>query len=138
MQAILAALVEEQTKLLGKGLSFRIPLVVGGDVIPRQLHRVQQRVELIVGTPSRLIDLLSKHEIELDDVFMLVLDVVDYVLQRSFCDHVMQIFRALSQPQVLMYFVTISHEVKNVASSMTKDIIVISMGKSNRPNRVVK
>ena len=37
-----------------------------------------------------------------------------------------------------MYFVTISHEVKNVASSMTKDIIVISMGKSNRPNRVVK
>ncbi|WJZ90518.1 hypothetical protein VitviT2T_009656 [Vitis vinifera] len=86
MQAILAALVEEQTKLLGKGLSFRIPLVVGGDVIPRQLYRVQQRVELIVGTPSRLIDLLSKHEIELDDVFMIVLDVVDYMLQRSFCD----------------------------------------------------
>ena len=138
MQAILAALVEEQTKLLGKGLSFRIPLMVGSDAIPRQLHRVQQRVELIVGTPSRLIDLLSKHEIELYDVFMLVLDVVDYVLQRSFCDQVMQIFRALSQPQVLMYSATISHEVEKVTSSMTKDIIVISMGKSNRPNRVVK
>ena len=98
MQAILDALVEEQTKLLGKSLSFRIPLMVGGDTIPRQLHRIQQRVELIIGTPSRLIDILSKHEIELDDVFMLVLDVVDYVLQRSFCDQVMQIFRALSQP----------------------------------------
>ena len=69
---------------------------------------------------------------------MLVLDVVDYVLQRSFCDQVMQIFRALSQPQVLMYSATISHEVEKVTSSMTKDIIVISMGKSNRPNRVVK
>ncbi|KAJ9683133.1 hypothetical protein PVL29_018929 [Vitis rotundifolia] len=106
--------------------------------MPRQLHRIQQGVELIVGTPGRLIDLLSKHEIELDDVFMLVLDEVDCMLQRGFRDQVMQIFRALSQPQVLMYSATISQEVEKVASSMAKDIIVISVGKSNRPNRAVK
>ncbi|KAL6325471.1 hypothetical protein AAG906_023316 [Vitis piasezkii] len=130
--------VEEQAKLLGKGLPFKTALVVGGDAMPRQLHRIQQGVELIVGTPGRLIDLLSKHEIELDDVFMLVLDEVDCMLQRGFRDQVMQIYRALSQPQVLMYSATISQEVEKVASSMAKDIIVISVGKSNRPNIAVK
>ncbi|KAJ9709822.1 hypothetical protein PVL29_001340 [Vitis rotundifolia] len=106
--------------------------------MPRQLHRIHQGVELIVGTPGKLINLLSKHGIELDDAFMLVLDEVDCMLQRGFCDQVMKIFRALSQPQVPMYSLTISHEIEKMASSMAKDTIIISMGKSNRPNRAVK
>lgn len=130
--------VEEQAKLLGKGLPFKTALVVGGDAMSGQLHRIQQGVELMVGTPGRLIDLLSKHEIELDDVFVLVLDEVDCMLQRGFYDQVMQIFRALSQPQVLMYSATISEQVEKVANMMVKDMIVISVGKSNRPNRAVK
>ena len=130
--------VEEQAKLLGKGLPFKTALVVGGDAMSGQLHRIQQGVELIVATPGRLIDLLSKHDIELDDVFMLVLDEVDCMLQRGFRDQVMQIFRALSQPQVLMYSATTSLEVEKASSSMAKDLIVISVGKSNRPNRAVR
>ena len=127
--------MEEQAKLPGKGLSFRIPLMVGDDVMPRQLHHIQQRVELIVGTPGRLIDLyLSKHGIELGDASMLVLDEMDYMLQRSFCDKVMQICRALSQPQVLMYSATISREAEKVASSMAKDIIVIYMRSQTSQN----
>ena len=54
--------VEEQAKVLAKGLPFKTALVVGGDALPQQLHRLKQGVELIVGTPGRLIDLLSKHD----------------------------------------------------------------------------
>jgi len=54
--------VEEQAKVLGKGLPFKTALVVGGDALPQQLHRIKQGVELIIGTPGRLIDLLSKHD----------------------------------------------------------------------------
>lgn len=54
--------VEEQAKVLAKGLPFKTALVVGGDALPQQLHRIKHGVELIIGTPGRLIDLLSKHD----------------------------------------------------------------------------
>ncbi|KAH7521035.1 hypothetical protein JRO89_XSUnG0126600 [Xanthoceras sorbifolium] len=130
--------VEEQAKLLGKGLPFKTALVVGGDAMAGQVYRIQQGVELIVGTPGRLIDLLIKHDVELDDTMIFVLDEVDCMLQRGFRDQVMQIFRALPQPQILLYSATISQEVEKMASSMVKDIVVVSVGKPNKPNKAVK
>ncbi|KAJ4837701.1 DEAD-box ATP-dependent RNA helicase 41 [Turnera subulata] len=130
--------VEDQAKLLGKGLPFKTALVVGGDAMAGQLHRIQQGVELIVGTPGRLIDLLAKHDIDLGHVMILVLDEVDCMLQKGFRDQVMQIFRALSQPQVLMYSATISQEVEKMASSMAKDIVSVSIGQPNRPSKALK
>ncbi|KAB5527521.1 hypothetical protein DKX38_021368 [Salix brachista] len=130
--------IEDQAKLLGKGLPFKTALVIGGDAMARQLYRIQQGVELIVGTPGRLIDLLAKHDIELDDIMILVLDEVDCMLQKGFRDQVMQIFVALSQPQVLMYSATTSQEVEKMASAMAKDLIFVSIGQPNRPSKAVK
>ncbi|KAF8036018.1 hypothetical protein BT93_C1901 [Corymbia citriodora subsp. variegata] len=130
--------VEEQAKMLGKGLPFKTALVVGGDPMAGQLYRIQEGVELIVATPGRLIDLLTKHDIELDDVMIFVLDEVDCMLQRGFRDQVMQIFRALSQPQLLMYSATISPEVEKMAGTMVKDVTVVSIGKPNTSNKAVK
>ncbi|CAH8357775.1 unnamed protein product [Eruca vesicaria subsp. sativa] len=132
--------VEDQAKMLGKGLPFfKTALVVGGDPISAQLYRIQQGVELIIGTPGRLVDLLARHTIELDDVMMFVLDEVDCMLQRGFSDQVMQIFRALSQPQVLLFSATLSKDVEKVGRSLAKgEMILISIGNPNRPNKAVK
>ncbi|KAL0435481.1 UNVERIFIED_CONTAM: DEAD-box ATP-dependent RNA helicase 41 [Sesamum radiatum] len=130
--------VEEQAKVLGKGLPFKTALVVGGDAMAGQVYRIQQGVSMIVGTPGRLIDLLTKHDFELDSISILVLDEVDCMIQRGFREQVMQIFRALSQPQVLMYSATVTKEVERVAGSMVKDLTVISVGKPNNPNEAVK
>ncbi|KAK9085088.1 hypothetical protein Sjap_025499 [Stephania japonica] len=133
--------VEEQAKLLGKGMPFKTALVVGGDAMAGQSYRLQKGVELIIGTPGRLIDLLAKHDdiIELDEVFILVLDEVDCMLQRGFRDQVMQIFKSLFQPQMLMYSATITPEVEKMAISMSsRDLICVSSGKPNTPNEAVK
>ncbi|XP_020227106.1 DEAD-box ATP-dependent RNA helicase 41 isoform X1 [Cajanus cajan] len=130
--------VEEHAKLLGKGLPFKTALVVGGEAMAGQLHRIQQGVELIVGTPGRLVDLLMKHEIDLDDVMTFVVDEVDCMLQRGFRDQVMQIYRALSQPQVLMYSATMSNDLEKMINSLAQGTVVISVGEPNRPNKAVK
>lgn len=130
--------VEEQAKLLGKGLPFKTALVVGGDAMAGQVYRIQQGVSMIVGTPGRLIDLLTKHNFELDTISILVLDEVDCMIQRGFREQVMQIFTALSQPQVLMYSATVSKEVERVAASMAKDLSIISIGRPNKPSEAVK
>lgn len=134
----LCAQVEEEAKVIGKGLPFKTALVVGGDAIASQVYRIQKGVELIVGTPGRLIDLLYKHEIELDDVSIFVLDEVDCMLQRGFRDQVMQIFQALSHPQLLMFSATISKEVEKMASSMAKDLMYVWAGNPSTPSSSVK
>lgn len=130
--------VEDQAKILAKGLPFKTALVVGGDAMASQVHRIQKGIELIVATPGRLIDLLTKHDIELDEVCMLILDEVDCILQRGFRDQVMQIFRALSHPQLLMVSATMSHEVDKMASSMTKNVTYVTAGNPNLPTNSVK
>ncbi|RWW75734.1 hypothetical protein BHE74_00016208 [Ensete ventricosum] len=130
--------VEKEAKILGKGLPFKTALVVGGDPLAGQVYRIQNGVELIVGTPGRLIDLLTKHDIELSEVSVLVLDEVDCILQKGFRDQVMQIVQALSQPQVLMFSATVSREVERMASSIAKHIICISAGNPSTPSSSVK
>lgn len=130
--------VEEEAKVLGKGLPFKTALVVGGDALATQLYRIENGVELIVGTPGRLIDLLSKHEMELDDISILVLDEVDCMLQRGFRDQVMQIFQAIPRPQLLMFSATIYPEVEKMARSMAKDLAFVWVGKPSTPSNSVK
>lgn len=130
--------VEEQAKVLGKGLPFKTALVVGGDPLAQQIYRIENGIELIVGTPGRLIDLLMKHNVDLDDVSVFVLDEVDCLLERGFRDQAMQIFRALSRPQVMMFSATIHSEVEKLSNSMANNMIHISCGNPNRPNKSVK
>ncbi|XP_021720130.1 DEAD-box ATP-dependent RNA helicase 41-like [Chenopodium quinoa] len=130
--------VEEEAKLLGQGLPFKTALVIGGDAMAGQVYRIQQGVELIVGTPGRLIDLLTKHDMELDSISIFVVDEVDCMLQRGFRDQVMELFRALSCPQVLMFSATMSAEVEKTAHSMAKALAIVFVGKPNKPNVAVK
>uniref|UniRef100_A0A0E0NY09 DEAD-box ATP-dependent RNA helicase 41 n=1 Tax=Oryza rufipogon TaxID=4529 RepID=A0A0E0NY09_ORYRU len=130
--------VEEQAKVLGKGLPFKTALVVGGDPLAQQIYRIENGIELIVGTPGRLIDLLMKHNVDLNKVDVFVLDEVDCLLERGFRDQVMQIFQALSHPQVMMFSATVNSEVEKMSNSLAKNAIHISCGNPSRPNKSVK
>ncbi|MCL7036401.1 hypothetical protein MKW94_016346 [Papaver nudicaule] len=130
--------VEEQAKVLGNGLPFKTALVVGGEPMAGQVYRIQHGVELIVGTPGRLIDLLTKHNVELDEVSILALDEVDCMLERGFRDQVMQVFQALSQPQILMYSATVPQEVENIGNLLAKDLVFVTVGKHSGANKSVK
>jgi ATP-dependent RNA helicase DDX59 len=76
----LYAQVGEQAKSLGKGFPFKTTLIVGGDAMPRQFYMIKHGIELIISTSGRLVDLLSKHDIELDDICMIFLDEMDCML----------------------------------------------------------
>lgn len=64
--------------MLGKGLPFKTALVVGGDPMPQQFYRIKHGVELIVGTPGRLIDLLTKHDIDLQVLFKTLISGIEF------------------------------------------------------------
>ena len=98
--------IEEQAKLLCKGLkNLKTALLIGGNPLPNQLHRLEQGVQILIATPGRLNDILEKHEdlCDLTTVQILVLDEVDTMLQMGFQ---MQVRTFSSSKAFLHYLLT--------------------------------
>ena len=78
----LCAQIEAEAQLLARGLpGIKTALVVGGNSLSQQMHRVDQGCQVIIATPGRLIDVLVRTGMALDSVEILVMDEVDSMLE---------------------------------------------------------
>ncbi len=130
----LATQVEEVVKVFSGFLQRRIQTqaVYGGVSINPQMMRLLG-TEILIATPGRLLDLLSKRSLDLGKVKMLVLDEADKVLSLGFKDEVDQILRLLPKnrqnilfsatmdPQVQLLVDGLLHKPVNIA--IQQDII---------------
>ena len=77
--------IEKQAKELMQGLpSMKTALLVGGQPLPPQLHRLSSGVQIIVATPGRMQEVLTKFAFGLSFIKILVLDEVDTMLEMGF------------------------------------------------------
>ena len=84
----LALQVSEEAKKLSSHKNLRILAVYGGDPIHRQLRLLRQGVEVIVGTPGRVIDHLEKGNLKTENLKFLILDEVDEMINKGFLQYV--------------------------------------------------
>ncbi|MBD1893553.1 DEAD/DEAH box helicase [Coleofasciculus sp. FACHB-129] len=78
--------------------------VYGGQAIDRQIQRLRQGVQIVVGTPGRVIDLLNRGELKLDQVNWLVLDEADEMLSMGFIDDVETILKQVPTERQTAFF----------------------------------
>ncbi|GLD93601.1 hypothetical protein PINS_up002193 [Pythium insidiosum] len=114
----LAIQLEMEAKLLMLGIpAMRTALLIGGQPLPPQLHRLQTGVQLIVGTPGRVLEVFTNH---CDDfahrIRWCVLDEVDALLDTGFHSQILQLARLFSNKSTQWSFVsaTISTEVEEL------------------------
>jgi len=90
--------------------------VYGGAPIGPQLKRLERGVQVVVGTPGRLIDVLDRKSLRLDAVRFLVLDEADEMLKMGFIDDVETILSAAPKPrQIALFSATMPPEVVRIA-----------------------
>jgi ATP-dependent RNA helicase DeaD len=90
--------------------------VYGGAPIGPQLKRLERGVQVVVGTPGRLIDVLDRKSLRLDAVRFLVLDEADEMLKMGFIDDVETILSATAKPrQIALFSATMPPEVVRIA-----------------------
>ena len=90
--------------------------VYGGAPIGHQLSRLQRGVQIVVGTPGRLIDHLDRRSLRLDDVRIIVLDEADEMLKMGFKDDVDRILGAVpATRQIALFSATMPPEVMRIA-----------------------
>ncbi|KAI9467952.1 MAG: P-loop containing nucleoside triphosphate hydrolase protein [Benjaminiella poitrasii] len=86
--------IETVCKQLAKGIcNMRTGLLIGGEPIPTQLYRLKKGVQIIIGTPGRILEIASQHSplLRLSKVQLLVMDDLDAILSNGFGSQVKQI-----------------------------------------------
>ena len=78
--------------------------VYGGQSIDMQIRRLEAGVPIVVGTPGRVIDLLNRGRLKLDQVKWLVLDEADEMLSMGFIDDVETILKQVPQERQTAFF----------------------------------
>lgn len=117
----------------------RAALVCGGLAEGPQLAAIRKGARLIVATPGRLEDYLSRGLVNLSSVKMLVLDEVDRMLDMGFKPAIRRIASVLPQErQTLCYSATLSPAIREVASLYLRNPVRIDISTELKPSPNVK
>jgi ATP-dependent RNA helicase DeaD len=91
----LAMQVAEAIHKYGKGFGTRVLAVYGGQAMEQQLRALSRGVDVVVGTPGRLLDHIKRRTLDLSRVGTAVLDEADEMLDMGFADELEAILEAL-------------------------------------------
>jgi len=101
----LAIQVAEELKCLAKyKKDICILPVYGGQPIDRQIHALRKGVQIVIGTPGRVMDHLDRSTLKLDRVGMVVLDEADEMLDMGFRDDIELILRSVPAERQTVFF----------------------------------
>ena len=100
----------------------KITVVFGGVSINPQMMGLRGGADVVVATPGRLLDLLSKNALSLSQVQVLVLDEADKLLDLGFQDELQAILKCLpAQRQNLLFSATFAPAVQSLADALLTD-----------------
>ncbi len=115
------------------GLS--IVAVYGGSSIERQISDIKRGANIIVATPGRLMDLMSRRAINISTVNFVVLDEADEMLNMGFEEDVEYILAETpTEKRVCLFSATMPKSIRNIANKYMKNPFEITVGKSNSGN----
>ncbi len=121
----------EAKKLSGKNRC-RTAVFVGGRPIRKQLDELNRGVQIAVGTPGRVIDLLSRRALKLQNLKVVVLDEADRMLDIGFRPDIEKILRQCpSDRQTLLLSATMPPAVERLAKRFMKDPQRVDLSQDN-------
>jgi ATP-dependent RNA helicase DeaD len=117
-----------------KGVS--VVAVYGGASISMQIRDLKRGVQIVVATPGRLIDLIERKAIDLEQIKYVVLDEADEMLNMGFRDDIEFILKNTPKRESTWLFsATMPPEVKQVSKRYMKTPIEVTVGKANTGNK---
>merc|ERR1719263_1164729 len=108
----LAQQIHKVTKHLGNYIKIASHACVGGTVVRDDIRIMQNGIQLIIGTPGRVNDMINRNALKLDQLRLFCLDEADEMLSRGFKDQIYDIFQYLpAAVQVCLFSATMPVEV---------------------------
>ncbi len=126
----LAVQVEEEAKVLLSGVNFCVGSFYGGVGYTNQVNLLKKGVDIIVGTPGRVIDLQESGAMDLSSVGYLVIDEADRMFDMGFYPELRKLIKVLPSSdsrQTMLFSATLNTYVKNLAWEYTREAVEITI-----------
>jgi ATP-dependent RNA helicase DeaD len=112
--------------------------VYGGSSITMQIRDIRRGVQIVVATPGRLIDLIERKAINLEEIKYVVLDEADEMLNMGFQEDIEFILQNTPRrDSTWLFSATMPPEIRNVSKRYMKEPFEITVGKKNTANKNV-
>ncbi len=106
--------------------------VYGGSPITQQIKKLKEGVDIVVGTPGRVMDLQRRNVLRLDDIKYAVLDEADEMLNMGFVEDIESILKNTPKDKVVLLFsATMPKQIINIAKNYMREYDFIEVEKHN-------
>jgi translation initiation factor 4A len=126
----LAVQIQKVVRALGDFLKVTSHACVGGTLVRDDVRILRDGVQVVVGTPGRVYDMINRGVLYLSNIKMFILDEADEMLSRGFKDQIYDIFQELPRSvQVCLFSATMPAEILEISSRFMRDPIRILVKK---------
>jgi len=126
----LAQQIQKVVLALGDYLKIKCHACIGGTSVRDDIDRLRDGQHCVVGTPGRVMDMLSKRHLRADNLLVFVLDEADEMLSRGFKDQIYDIFKTLpANVQVCLFSATMAPEILDLTTKFMRDAVRILVKK---------
>lgn len=102
--------------------------VYGGQPIDRQIEMLRRGVQVVIGTPGRIIDHLERKTLSFENIKMVVLDESDEMLDMGFSDDINTILMAVSnKPQMAFFSATLPGDIRTMIKRYMVDPKIVKI-----------
>jgi len=115
---------------LGDYMKIKCHCCIGGTSVREDIDKLKEGQHMVVGTPGRVFDMLSKRHFRLDSLKLFVMDEADEMLSRGFKDQIYDIFKCLPpNVQVCLFSATMPPEILDLTGKFMRDAVRILVKK---------
>jgi translation initiation factor 4A len=126
----LAQQIQKVVRALGDFLNVSSHACIGGTLVRDDINTLRHGVQIVVGTPGRVFDMVNRQILLLDCVKLFVLDEADEMLSRGFKDQIYDIFQHLPpKVQVCLFSATMPPEILDISNKFMRDPVRILVKK---------
>ncbi|WP_340120969.1 DEAD/DEAH box helicase [Methylobacter svalbardensis] len=124
----LAIQIHKDAVQLGKHLNLKLALIYGGTDYQKQLDSLKSNIDIIIGTPGRIIDFYRQNAFTLDNVQVTVMDEADRMFDLGFIKDIRFLLRRMPPPDQrlnMLFSATLSYKVTELAYEHMNNPVLI-------------
>jgi translation initiation factor 4A len=126
----LANQIQKVALALGDYQRVKCHACIGGTSVREDIEKLREGQHLVVGTPGRVFDMITKRNLPVDDLLTFVLDEADEMLSRGFKDQIYDIFKTMPPNiQVCLFSATMAPEILDLTTKFMRDAVRILVKK---------
>lgn len=127
----------EEIRKFTKGTTIKGASFIGGANIKKQVEKLKDRPQIVVGTPGRVLELIQAKKLKMHEVKTIVIDEADQLIANEHIQIIKNIIKAtLKERQLLFFSATITKEAQQIASELGKSPQFIRIQQKNQGKHI--